>query len=76
MRHRNSILGFIAAVSLTLREGHAAHAQGQGIARDAQIYAGGLFGDRLLETPHTATSHDASELNELTPGIVEGAGSS
>jgi hypothetical protein len=47
MKHRNSVLGFIAAVSLTLRDGDAAHAQGQGIAQEVQTYAGDLFGDRL-----------------------------
>jgi hypothetical protein len=43
MKHRNSVLGFIAAVSLTLRDGDAAHAQGQGIAQEVQTYAGDLF---------------------------------
>jgi hypothetical protein len=47
MKHRNSVLGFIAAVSLTLRDGDAAHAQGQGITQEVQTYAGDLFGDRL-----------------------------
>jgi hypothetical protein len=51
MKHRNSILGLIAAVSLTLRDGGAAHAQGQEVSQDVQIYAGYLFGDRLLGTP-------------------------
>ena len=40
MKHRNSVLGFIAAVSLTLRDGDAAHAQGQGITQEVQTYAG------------------------------------
>jgi hypothetical protein len=42
MKHRNSVLGFIAAVSLTLRDGDAAHAQGHGIAQEVQTYAGDL----------------------------------
>jgi hypothetical protein len=50
MKHRNSVLGFIAAVSLTLRDGDAAHAQAQRIAQEVQTYAGDLFGDRL-QTP-------------------------
>jgi outer membrane protein W len=50
MKHRNSIWGLIAAVSLTLRDGGAAHAQGQEVSQDVQIYAGYLFGDRLLGT--------------------------
>jgi outer membrane protein W len=51
MKHRSSVLGFIATVSLALRDGGAAHAQGHEISQDVQIYAGYLFGDRLLETP-------------------------
>jgi hypothetical protein len=47
MKHRNSVLGFIAAVSLTLRDGDAAHAQGHVIAQDVQTDAGDLFRDRL-----------------------------
>jgi|HubBroStandDraft_6_1064221.scaffolds.fasta_scaffold443351_2 hypothetical protein len=47
MKHRNSVLGFIAAVSLTLRDGDATHAQGPGIAQEVQTYAGDLFADRL-----------------------------
>jgi hypothetical protein len=47
MKYRNSVLGFIAAVSLTLRDGDAAHAQGHGVAQDVQTDAGDLFGDRL-----------------------------
>src|ERR1700689_1441440 len=56
MKHRNSVLGFIAAVSLTLRDGGAAHAQEKEISQDVQIYAGYLFGDRLLETPVSAST--------------------
>jgi hypothetical protein len=51
MKHRNSVLGFIAAVGLTLRDGGAAHSQENQISQDVQIYAGYLYGDRLLETP-------------------------
>ena len=47
MKHRNSLLGFIAAVGLTLRDGDAAHAQGHGIAQDVQTDVGDLLGDRL-----------------------------
>jgi outer membrane protein W len=56
MKHRNSVLGFIAAVSLTLRDGGAAHAQENAISQDVQIYAGYLYGDRLLETPASGST--------------------
>ena len=50
MKHRNSVLGFIAAVGLTLRDGGAASAQENETSQDVQISAGYLFGDRLQET--------------------------
>jgi hypothetical protein len=50
MKHRNSVLGFIATVGLTLRDGGAARAQENAISQDAQIYVGYPFGDRLQET--------------------------
>jgi hypothetical protein len=64
MKHRNSVLGFIAAVSLTLRDADAAHAQGQGIASAAIA----------LSVP---TSHDLqAELNEYPDlrGAVQSRG--
>jgi opacity protein-like surface antigen len=51
VKHRNWVLGFIAALGLTLRDGGAARAQGHEISQDVQIYAGYLFADRLLATP-------------------------
>jgi hypothetical protein len=37
MKYRNSVLGFIAAVSLTLRDGDAAHAQGHGSRKTCRL---------------------------------------
>jgi hypothetical protein len=51
MKHRNPVLGLIAAVSLTLRDGGAAHAQGHEVSQDVQICAGYLLSNRLLESP-------------------------
>jgi hypothetical protein len=43
MKHRNAVLGSIAAASPTFRDGAAAHAQGREISRVVQIYAGYLI---------------------------------
>ena len=50
MKNRITIVGLIT-VGITALHGELAQAQARSSSQDVQIYAGYLFGDRMLETP-------------------------